>query len=56
MKGNVKGMVLKKGDQQQVQFDLIIPTHKGVTFAMYTNGEGQIWKKLQELEPPRISD
>jgi hypothetical protein len=33
-------MILKKGDQQ-VKFDLVIPTHKGVIFAMYINREGE---------------
>jgi hypothetical protein len=40
MMGNAKGMILKKGDQQ-VKFDLVIPTHKGVIFAMYINHEGE---------------
>ena len=38
MTGNIEGMVLKKGDQE-VKFDLVIPTHKGVIFAMYINRE-----------------
>lgn len=34
MTGDKTGMVLAKGDQG-VKFDLIIPTHKGVIYAMY---------------------
>ena len=41
MTGDSKGMILKKGDAE-VKFDLVIPTHKGVIFAIYIKRQVEV--------------
>jgi hypothetical protein len=47
MTGDSKGMILKKGNAE-VKFNLIIPTHTGVIFAIY------IKRQQQDDEVPQI--